>query len=118
MLPWTAKVSDGVLVAIPTRPSGATTNLGVVVPTVKSPASVVVPMPMRPSETSTNKLAEVYLSELTVRSPAKVELAETMMPTDEVGLMALGPMNCQLEGVIQEVSFHSELPKASVAVRR
>ena len=33
----------------------------------------------------------------TEKSPAKVEEADTMSPTVEVGLMALSPINCQLE---------------------
>ena len=56
--------------------------------------------------------------EPTVKSPEKVDDALTMMPTVLVGLMAVAEMNCQLEGVIHDVSFHSELPKESVAVRR
>ena len=56
--------------------------------------------------------------EPTVKSPLNVEEALTMMPTVLVGRMALAPMNCQLLGVIQEVSFHSELPKESVPVSR
>ena len=56
--------------------------------------------------------------EPTVRSPAKVELALTMMPMVVVGRMAAAEINCQLDGVIQEVSFHSEFPKESVAVSK
>ena len=48
MLPWTAKVSLGVLEAMPVLPVGSMTKYGVLVPTVRSPAKVVVPMPTCP----------------------------------------------------------------------
>ena len=59
MFPWTAKVSLGVLEAMPVLPVGSITRYGVEVPTVKSPAKVVVPMPSLPSEKSANKMGLV-----------------------------------------------------------
>ena len=104
---------------MPVLPVGSMTKYGVDVPIVKSPAKVVVPMPSLPSEKSENMMGlEENIPEETVKSPAKVELALTIMPTVEVGRMAAAPMNCQFDGVIQEVSFHSEFPKESVAVSK
>ncbi len=72
ILPWTANWALGVVVApMPVLPVGSITKDGVDVPTVRSPAKVVVPMPiLPPSPESTNK-AGVLVSVLvpTLKSP-------------------------------------------------
>ena len=108
-----------VVVPMPTRPSPlpeSTYNNGVLV-------SVDVPIAISPQTSSVYLGEDVAMPILLVGSlrtytrlaivvvPVKVELAETMSPMVEVGLMALGPMNCQLDPPLLETADQVRVPE-------
>src|SRR3989338_877824 len=124
VVPTVNKLVDKVVVPMPTcgplpvltKKAGTMELLvvAVLVPTLKLPQTSkvylgeVVAMATLFSEMSTNKS-----SLPTVRSPAMVEEAETMMPTVLVGLMALGPAYCQELGA--SVAKLCQVPKPEVS---
>ena len=124
VVPTVNKLFDKVLVPMPTcgplpeltKKAGImpVDEVAVLVPTAKLPQTsnkylgeeVAMPTRLKGSRLTVRILARVVVA-------AKVEEAETIMPTVVVGLMALGPMNCQELGANKAKVCQAPKPLAS-----
>ena len=94
--PAKVEVADDNLVLVAERPFAMPSSMSPL--TVSLLDGVVVPMPTKPASSTNKALLPA------VRSPVKVDEELTMMPTVEVGLMALAVAKLQFSGLMSEES--------------